>query len=291
MNRADVYARVTQGILERLAAGVAPWHKPWAVASGRPRNFASGRAYNGVNALALGLMGRSPYWLTFQQVKRLGLWLRKGSKGVPILFVKTDTKTERGLDGQDVVREVAVVRCYHVFNAEDVEGLKLPDVGLRNDGVGVAKAEALLGGVRPAPRIVEGTAAAYASDVDVITLPPRASFDSMADYYSTAFHELTHWTGHSSRLNRATLVQAVPFGSPVYSQEELVAEMGAGFLCALAGIENRTIKQNAAYLGHWLNVLKGEPGMIIRAAAQAQRAADYLAPHAEDDETEVEVAA
>lgn len=270
MSRAAVYERVTRAILERLEAGVAPWHQPWRPELGAPRNLVSGRPYSGVNALALGMTGRPPYWLTFRQIQAKGLRLRAGSKGAPIIFAK---KTQG-----DEERDRFLVRYYFVFNAGDVDGLELPAPAPA--GPGLPKAEAILDGVRPLPDIRPGTRACFLPEADQVFLPPRHTFESPEAYYATAFHELTHWSGHPARLNRDTMSKAAPFGSPVYSQEELVAEMGAGFLCALAGIENRTIDQSASYLASWLKVLKADPGMLVRAASQAQRAVDFLAPTA-----------
>lgn len=277
MSRAEVYARVTQGILERLEAGVAPWHKPWDPTHGAPRNFVSGRPYNGINALTLGLTGRPPHWLTFQQINRMGRRLRRGSKGVPIIYVKRSKFVQRGDDGEDEEGERFLMRLYYVFNAADVDGLELT-TPTPSEVQGVPAAEAMLAAVQPRPVIRSGSQACFSPELDVVLLPPKESFGRIEDYYGTAFHELTHWTGCKSRLNRDTLTAETTFGSPVYSQEELVAEMGAGFLCALAGIENQTIDQSASYLDHWLKVLRADPGMIVRAAAAAQRAVDFLAP-------------
>lgn len=140
-------------------------------------------------------------------------------------------------------------------------------------------ADAIIDGIQPRPVIRHGgNRAYYAQNQDTVQLPEPSSFARAEDYCSVRFHELTHWTGHASRLNRATLQDAVAFGDTNYSKEELVAEMGAGFLCALSGIENKTIDQSASYLDNWLGVLKGEPSLLVQAASQAQRAVEYLAP-------------
>jgi antirestriction protein ArdC len=272
-----VYERVTKGIIERLEAGVAPWHKPWDPVFGRPRNLVSGRPYNGVNALALGMSGRPPGWLTIKQVNAMGLRVRKASKGVPILYAKKSTVREKDESGEEVERERFLMRFYFVFNQEDVEGLKV-DHPVVEPAPGVEAAEAILAAVQPKPDIRSGDQAYFTPAADTVTLPPKAAFGRVESYYATTFHELTHWTGHASRLNRETITTAAPFGSQVYSQEELVAEVGAGFLCALAGVENQTIDQSASYLDHWLRALKADPGMIVRSAAQAQKAVDFLAP-------------
>lgn len=139
-------------------------------------------------------------------------------------------------------------------------------------------AQAILDRVRPRPAMATGPQACFIPIVDQLILPAKESFTSPESYYATTFHELTHWTGHKDRLARDSILTAAPFGSAIYSQEELVAEMGAGFLCALAGIENKTIDQSASYLDHWLGNLKADPAMLVRAAAQAQKAVDFLAP-------------
>lgn len=179
--------------------------------------------------------------------------------------------------GEEVERERFLMRFYFVFNQEDVEGLKV-DYPVVEPASGVEAAEAILAAVQPKPDVRPGDQAYFTPAADTVTLPAKAAFSRVEAYYATAFHELTHWTGHASRLNRETITTAAPFGSSVYSQEELVAEMGAGFLCAVAGIENQTIDQSASYLNHWLRALKADPGLIVRAAAQAQKAVDFLAP-------------
>jgi antirestriction protein ArdC len=283
VNRGEVYAKVTQGILDRLQRGAAPWHQPWNPVYGRPRNLDSKRLYSGVNAFALGLMGASPYWLTLKQVNHRGLRLRAGCKGVPILYYQAREIEEPGIDpttGQPamLVREVPFLRYYHVFNAVDVVGLELPKPEAPA-WQGVAAAEAIEAAIRPVPVVQHGAdRACFQPGPDVILMPHPESFRRPVEYHATKFHELTHWTGHASRLNRNTMNGMRAFGDPFYSQEELVAEMGAGFLCALAGIENQTIDQSAAYIANWLQALRNDPGMVVRAAANAQRAVDFLCP-------------
>jgi len=143
----------------------------------------------------------------------------------------------------------------------------------------VHAADQLLKAIRPTPRLTEGGAQAFFSpSIDAINVPPKDSFTAPGAYYSTLFHELTHWTGGPSRLDRATVRDAAGFGDASYSLEELVAEMGAGFLSGLVGIENQVLDRSASYLANWLRVLKGDPSLIVRAASQAQKAADFLAP-------------
>lgn len=244
MTRENVYAKVTQGILDRLAQGVAPWHKPWDATMGQPRNFASGHIYTGINALALGMMGASPHWLTFNQVNRMGLQIRKGSKGVPIIYTSSTKVQDESTNGDGTMsvaeRNVRFVKYYHVFNALDIEGLTIQKVDHgKETWEAIAEADWIVAGVKPAPRILHGgNVACFDPSTDHIRLPERSAFSKAEDYCSTRFHELTHWTGHATRLNRATMNNFGRFGDATYSQEELVAEMGAGYLCALSGIEN-----------------------------------------------------
>lgn len=273
MNRADAYERVCNGILDRLRAGVAPWHKPWTGAA--PCNLLTKRPYSGVNRLALGFLGRSPYWLTFNQARSAGWSVKAGAKGVPVLFVG-ERPVQANTDEEVPVRPV--FRVFHVFNAHDVAGIPSEELAnVRNGWSSIDEAERILANVQPRPVLTEGGEQAfYDKAADAITLPPRTAFDCADDFYATAFHELTHWTGHPSRLNRPTLHQAVRFGDEAYSHEELVAEMGAGILASLTGLRNEVLDRNASYVAHWLGVLQADPSMLVKAASQAGRAVDFL---------------
>ena len=228
MNRTDVYAKVTAGILARLAEGVAAWHQPW-IGSTRPCNLITRRPYHGVNAFALGLIGKSPYWLTFRQAQMHGWRVEAGARGVPILFVGRrevpGVPEDEGEEPQPA-RTVPMVRAYHVFNACDVDGIPHDLVTEPQRGVWspLEAAEQLIAGIQPAPHITHaGDRAFYSPATDAITLPPRDSFTRAEDYYATAFHELAHWTGGPTRLDRATVRDAARFGDASYSLEELVA--------------------------------------------------------------------
>lgn len=275
-----MFVQVTKGILDRLKAGVAPWEKPWK-AGERPRNLATNRPYHGVNALSLGQDERASQWCTYKQAQSCGWQIRAGAKGVPILYagerVVDVPVGQRGLDGE-ATRIVPVFRVFHVFNAVDIDGVPESRLGVsRVAWDPIEKAEEILRGLRPVPTIQHLVAQAYYSrTLDHINMPGRASFSRSHDYYAVLFHELTHWTGHESRLNRPTLCAATRFGDSNYSQEELVAEIGAGFLGAEARLPEATLDRSAAYIDNWLSVLKAEPQMVVRAASHAEAAATLI---------------
>jgi len=172
-----------------------------------------------------------------------------------------------------------VLRFYSVFNIAQIDGIDAPDAPepVNANFEPIAEAERIMLGMPKPPLIVHGEPRAfYRPAADTVNLPRPDLFAEPEEYYSTAFHELTHATGHESRLNRRPSSEIRFFGDREYSQEELVAEMGAAFLCGQAGIAQATIVNSAAYIQGWLSVLKGSPKLVVHAAAQAQRAADYI---------------
>jgi antirestriction protein ArdC len=170
-----------------------------------------------------------------------------------------------------------MLRYYTVFNLEQTTGIETPMELHKQTFQPIERCEALVTSMPQRPTLHHGEPRAYyRPSVDAINMPRPELFDSPEEYYSTLFHELTHSTGHARRLNRPTLTDLCPFGSTNYSKEELVAEMGAAFLCGICGIENRTVDNSAAYIASWLRVLKHDKQMVILAAAQAQRAADFI---------------
>jgi antirestriction protein ArdC len=174
-------------------------------------------------------------------------------------------------------RRVPLLRSYTVFNLEQTTGIGTPVDPDTPAFQSIACCEAVVAHMPQRPRIQHGAArACYSPQLDVVYMPQAAWFEAPEAYYSTLFHELNHSTGHASRLNRATLSDPCSFESPIYLKEELVAEMGAAFLCGVCGIENRTVDNSAAYIASWLRVLEQDIRMVIVAAAQAQRAADSI---------------
>ncbi len=280
--RTNVYQLVTERIIAKLESGVIPWHRPWA-AAGPPRNLISARSYHGINAFLLASMGYdSPYWLTWNQLKRLGGSVRRGEKACPVVFWKWYEREteERDAAGNPVVESRAFLRYFSVFNTTQCEGIDehVPEPELPSRHFNpVAEAEAAVTQMPKRPAIEHGFGAAcYSPLKDTVRMPRRERFESPDAYYATLFHELAHSTGHGSRLAREGITQTAAFGSDRYSEEELIAEMGAAFLCGHVGIEAVTIDNSAAYVDHWLRQLREDKRMIVRTAAQAQKAADFI---------------
>jgi antirestriction protein ArdC len=275
----NVYEIITERILDKLREGTVPWHRPWrGGAAGAPRNLASGKPYRGVNVFLLSSLGyRSPHFITYKQAAERGGNVRKGEKGAPVVFWSWKDKRRTADDGSDATERYAILRYYTVVHVSQCEGIEAPSVPTAPEFAPIEAAERIVAEMPSRPDISHGgDRAFYRPAVDRVTMPERDTFEGAEEYYSTLFHELTHATGHTSRLNRPTLVDLCPFGSTNYSKEELVAEMGAAYLAAVSGIENRTIDNSAAYIAGWLGKLQNDPRLVVMAAAQAQRAADFI---------------
>ncbi len=283
---ANAYDIITERIIAKLEAGVCPWRKPWAGTQQIPTNLVSGKPYRGINIWMLHMSGyASPFWLTYKQAAQLGGTVKSGEKGTPVIFWLWNHKpvAPKADETDDAVaqKSAPMVRYYTVFNVEQCAGLPVsPASDTQNPDThidAIDNCEAVVKAMQNPPTINHGSGiACYRPSSDVISMPDRAKFTSAEEYYSTLFHELTHSTGHASRLNRKTLTDICPFGSTNYSKEELVAEMGAAYLCGITGIADRTIDNSAAYLHGWLQKLKADNRLIIQAAAQAQKAADLI---------------
>ena len=282
--RTDPYQLVTDLIITHLEQGVVPWRCPWNRSTGRPRNFHTGREYQGVNVLLLSIHRfASPWWLTFRQTKERGGSVRKGEHGA---FVMKWGKHERALkngDGTEEKKTTFFLKSYRVFNACQIDGILFPamEATTRLEGAQrIARAEEIVHQMPQPPAITEGysTQASYRVGTDTVQMPSFERFHSAEDYHLTLFHELTHATGHKKRLSRKCVVESDGFGGEVYSQEELVAEIGAAFLGAEADIVRDEHEQAAAYLRGWLDALREKDARrwIVQAATQAGRAADYI---------------
>lgn len=272
-SHSSVYDIVTERILAELEKGEVPWRKPWRTRP--PANLISKKPYRGINVFLLAFAGYgSQFWLTFRQAQALGGNVRRGEHGTKIVFWKCNTRETESADGEIEEHKSAFLRYYTVFNLEQTEGLKallrLPPA------FPIEPAEKIVKGMPNPPAFEQDSLAAYIPSRDMVTMPSRAAFGSQAEYYSTLFHELTHSTGHSKRLGREGIEKIQPFGSEDYSKEELVAEMGSAMLCGVAGIEQATISNSAAYLQSWAKRLKADSRLIVSAARAAQEAADYI---------------
>lgn len=275
---------MTQRIITALEGGTIPWQKPWAVLGGLPRNLVSRRPYRGMNVilLSLGQPYASPWWLTYKQAQGLGGHVRKGEHGSLVTFWKIQDEREPAEEGSgSEVRErrAPLLRTYQVFNVEQCEGIEAPPVpGFQPKAHERLMACEAIVTAMPLPPTLgrDPRQAFYAPALDLVAMPDLSQFETVESYYSTLFHELIHSTGHASRLARASLGTPAPFGSPDYSKEELVAEFGAAFLCAQAGIFPATVESQASYIQGWLAVLKKDKRLLPVAAGQAQRAADFI---------------
>lgn len=280
----DIYKAVTDRILELLEQGTVPWRQPIkGGAQGFPSNLESERPYRGINVFLLAVTAwvegyDSPYWLTFRQTKQRGGHVRKGEKGSLVIFWK-QYATKDNESGEPIT--VPVLRHYTVFNTEQCDDLDIPgqtDSDTEAEPFEPIKsAAAIVDGYADGPSIEPcGNRACYRPSEDRIRIPEACRFVDRESYYATLFHELVHSTGHSGRLNRGLDTDPSPFGSADYSKEELVAEMGAAFLAAAAGISPATIEQSAAYIAGWRKKLSTDPKLVVHAAGAGQRAADWI---------------
>jgi antirestriction protein ArdC len=297
-SRPSIYQTVTDRILSSLKAGVIPWEKPWKsprfTGGPFPRNFYTGKPYRGINVLLLWSSEYcSPFWLTFRQAQALKGTVRKGEHGTPIVFYKQlpeYAKKDEDSTGKD--ERVPFVLChYTVFNVEQCDGLTLPEISQPAIAPEVDEdelCESIVTGWKSRPALYLNSPtecrAYYRPSTDSVHMPARSRFVDAPHYYSTLFHELVHSTGHASRLNRTF---GDRFGDDLYSKEELVAEMGAAFLCAIAGIANKhTDRNTTAYIQNWISKLGEDNRLIVYAAASAQRAVDLIFGSTFEEENE-----
>jgi len=274
----SVYEIITEKIIKQLESGVAPWRKPWTCQT--PANLITQKEYRGLNVFTLASQGfPSRFWLTFNQVSKLGGKIRKGEKSSPVIFwnVGEEQETVKSDGTKDTSRSF-LLRYYNVFNFAQTEGIDIPASLLQetrtNDAI--ATCEQIIANMPNPPAFEQSDNAWYSASNDVVGMPARGLFHSSEEYYATEFHELAHSTGHAKRLRRDNFDNPVSFGSDSYSKEELIAEMTAAMLCGLAGIEQKTLENSAAYLNTWIARLKSDSRLLVSAASQAQKAADFI---------------
>lgn len=280
-----VYDVITDRIIKSLENGVAPWRMPWKKGklSSIGKNAITGYEYRGINHFLTAITAITQgydvnEWITFKQVSKIpGCKVMKGEHATPILFW---TVYDAEKEGKTETRFSA--RYYNVFNVAQVEGLKeqyeeRESVNVNPAFNPIETCENVVDSWKGKPIIEnKGARAFYAPGSDIVTMPGKERFEKPEEYYSTLFHELTHSTGHESRLKREGITEAHYFGDSVYSKEELIAEMGAAFLCAHTGIETVTLENSASYVNGWLKVLKGDSKLVISAASKAQKAVDLI---------------
>ena len=273
-----LYESITLKIIQSLETGIVPWKKPWHSTASLPVSLATGKPYRGINSFLLGL---APYtdhrWITFRQVQERGGSIKSSEKATMVVFWKF---WEPPSDTDEPVKRIPVLRYFHVFNVEQCEGLNVPALYKPDpfpEQQRIERAELLIRSMPNPPTISEGgNAAWYRPSDDHVQMPPLRSFESAETYYATLTHELGHATGHESRLNRKEVTGSIRFGSGAYGKEELVAELTSAFCCATVGLDNSLIANSASYINGWLKVLKCDPKAVVIAAAQAQKAADYI---------------
>lgn len=269
----NIYEEITNRVISALEEGKIPWQKPW-VAAGGAISHVTGKPYSLLNQL---LLDRPGEYVTFKQCQAEGGHVRKGAKARMVVFWKPvkveDEETEEE-------RTVPVLRYYNVFHIDDCEGLESKHIKVlehhaQPDEAAQKIVDDYVG--REGIRLVmdEGDRAFYRPSQDMIVLPAMSQFAHTEEFYSTAFHEMTHSTGHESRLNR--LSNDSRFGNESYSKEELVAEIGAAALVNRVGLETASSFRNtAAYIQSWLNALRNDKRLIVSAAGKAEKAVDYI---------------
>ena len=277
----DIYEIITTQFIDQLKRGTVPWQKPWMGV----QNIVSKKPYRGINALILGGSDfQSPYWLTFKQAHDLGGKVKKGEKATPViyykLFEKRDDHGNLVLGSNGRPTRIPFIRWSNAFNLDQTEGITPP---AQTESVGqnplhpLEKAAKIVEEAKTCPIYHTGFAAVYSPGEDVIRMPAQKTFRSPEAYYQTLFHEMTHSTGHASRLDREGVTLPIKFGSERYSKEELIAELGASFLSNEAGILNQVQFDNsAAYLRSWIEKFQNDPRMIFTASSQAQRSTDFI---------------
>jgi len=282
-NRTDVYAEVTDRIIASIEAGARPWAKSW---TDKGTNFCAqlrhnGQPYSGVNTLMLWTTAaergyHANTWMTYKQAVELGGNVRKGEKGTLVVYANKFVKTEQNDAGEDVSKSIAFMKGYTVFNVEQIDGLPAkyyPQPAVARDPVElIAESEEFFARTGAVVRH-GGDRAFYSPSADSIQLPQPEQFNSPEAYAAVKAHEVIHWTGAKSRCDRDLSGR---FGDDSYAAEELIAEIGAAFLCSTLGVSAEPREDHASYVASWLKIMKGDKKAIFTAASAAQKAADYL---------------
>jgi antirestriction protein ArdC len=300
----DVYLEITGRILDSLEKGCIPWEKPWSCTNGlSPKNHLTGRPYSGINVVLLAMSGfSSPLWLGYGQAKTMKGHVKAGSKGSKIFKWNVIQRTKEGfkvIQDRKTKRLKAVDRNNRlaywahesdidprktlilpmertVFNSTQIDGIDFPEMEAPTFNI-IEKAEKTFKNMPSRPAIsYGGNRAFYRPAHDDITLPPRDAFKDPESFYDTAYHELIHATGHDTRLSRKGITESKRFGTDPYAKEELIAELGASFVCGRVGIVDRTIKESSAYINGWIKTLRNDKRLLINAASAAEKASNYV---------------
>ena len=277
MAKANVYQMVTDRIIEQLEHGIIPWEKPWAGVRSGAFNRVSKRPYSLLNQMLLKHTGE---YATFKQWIDLGGHIKKGAKSEIIVFWKITEIEEENEDNEKVKKNIAILRYYNVFHISQVDGVKPLEQPFA-EVEPIEEADKIINNYIEREHIdfqeKASNEAFYSPSRDCVVVPMKEQYQHINEYYSTTFHELTHSTGHKSRLDRLHSGSIAAFGSETYSKEELVAEIGSASIMNMLGIETtKTFRNSAAYIQSWLSVLKNDNNMIISAASKAEKAVEYI---------------
>lgn len=274
----SVYEMVTERIINQMEQGIIPWERPWTGIRSGAYNRISKRPYSLLNQFLLKNIGE---YATLKQWNQLGGKIKKGSKSEFVVFWKIQNIEEITEDGEKVIKQIPLLRYYNVFHISQVDGVEpLRPEELHNIEP-IAEAEQIFNEylIREGIKLeqVASNEAYYSPSRDVIHLPRLEQFSRPEEYYSTAFHEATHSTGHQSRLNRLNTGANAAFGSETYSKEELVAEIGSASIMNMLGIETtHSFRNSTAYIQSWLQVLRNDVKFIVSASSRAEKAVDYI---------------
>lgn len=290
--KVEIYERATQRVIALMEKGDVAWRRTWGV-YGFAKNHKSGHIYTGINFLFLNLLSPHPipYYLTFKQVKEMGGKIKKGAKAEQVYFYTGYYKDENGKNVSEAdahtaqfkdanLTPVRFLKYYNVFNIEDTENIEWerPESVDRPNNP-IEECEVLIRDMPEAPtfKIVDANRAFYSPLEDIINVPNIKQFENSEFFYRTTFHEIAHWTGHETRLNRPGITEAIEQGSDRYAEEELVAELTSNYLLNIAGISNsETEKVSAGYLKSWVGRLKENPKILFKVAPKAQQATEFI---------------
>lgn len=283
MAAANVYQMVTDRIIEEMQKGVIPWEKPWTGVRAGAFNRVSKKPYSLLNQMLLKHTGE---YATFKQWSELGGKIKKGAKSEIIVFWKITEIEEENEDNEKVKKNIAILRYYNVFHISQVEGVKplespFPEVEP------IEEADRIINDYVAREHIdfteCASNKAYYSPSMDCVVVPMKEQYKLINEYYSTTFHELTHSTGHKTRLDRLESGAVAAFGSETYSKEELVAEIGSASIMNLLGIETtKTFRNSAAYIQSWIKVLKNDNKFIVSAASKAEKAVNFILGNTEE---------
>lgn len=277
MPNLTVYKMVTDRIIQELEKGIIPWHRPWTGVRTGAFNRVSKKPYSILNQMILGKPGE---YATFKQWKDLGGNIKKGAKSKFVVFWKSIPVKSTNENGEEITKQIPMLRYYNVFHISDVDGVEpLEDPFKDVEPIGSAD-EVIENYVQREQLDFNEQAsneAYYSPTRDCVVVPKKEQYALINEFYSTTFHELTHSTGHKSRLNRFEDGRSAAFGSETYSKEELIAEIGSATLLNTLGIETpKTFRNSAAYIQSWLGVLKNDVKFVVSAAGKADRAVQYI---------------